>query len=291
MSVYSRPLRFVFAALMLPALILCLAEGCSSTIGGPAPVPTGSAAPPTPPPSGVLLTGAATTLPFVSAGQNGAVVVPPQIGVPGNDYATVAAGPSPQASMRPIPLVPGPFYTNPIVYTAVTFTQRTVTQQALGLTFDLPASIDANFGTFYLAIYKAPGYWFTVASKHVASGQTVTFAPAGAKATYSATSPHGIALYQLADVEKQMPQPNPLTLKFTALGRKAKIDVMEPDYYGTWTAVSSNPSVVTVSPASGGPHFTVTALKAGKAKVTFTDSAAGTGSTSVSVTTTGGGIH
>jgi Bacterial Ig-like domain (group 2) len=291
MSVYSRPLRFVFTALMLPALILCLAEGCSSAIGGPAPVPTSSAAPPTPPPSGVLLTGAATKLEFVSQGQGGAIVVPPQIGVPANDYATVAAGPSPQASMRPIPLVPGPFYTNPIVYTAVTFTRRTTTQQALGLTFDLPASINANFGTFYLAVYKAPGYWFTVATKHVASGQTVSFAPTGAKSTYGATLPHGIALWQLADVEKQMPQPNPSTLPFTALGQKGKIDVMEPDYYGAWTAVSSNPSVATVSPASGGPRFTVTALKAGKARVTFTDSAGGTGSTSVGVTTSGGGIH
>jgi hypothetical protein len=111
------------------------------------------------------------------------------------------------------------------------------------------------------------------------------------KSTYSAKMPHGIALYQLADVEQPVPLPNPSTLQFTAAGQKATIDVMEPDYYGRWTAVSSNPSAATVSPASGGPHFTVTAIKAGKTTVTFTDSAGGTGSTSVGVTTSGGGIH
>jgi hypothetical protein len=282
--VNSRPLRFIFAAVMLPAL--ALGTGCSSTITGPAPVPTASSAP-----SGVLLLGPAIKLPFVSQGQAGAILVPPQIGVPANDYANVAAGPSPQASMHPIPLVPGPFYTNPIVYTAVTFTQRTAMQHLLGLTFALPNAINPNFGTFYLAVYVAHGAWENVASTHVSSGQTVTFALAGKTMAYRATAPHGVALYQLADVERPLPLPSPATVQFTAVGRTAKVDVMEPDYYGTWTAVSSDPTVAKVSPARGGPHFTVKAVKAGKTTVTFNDSAGGTGSAFVGVTTSGGGIH
>ena len=302
MSVFSRPLRFVFTALMLPSLALGLAAGCSSTIGGPAPVPTSSFGPtptpkptptptPTPTPSGVLLHGPATDLTFSSQRDLGAIFVPPQIDVPANDYANVVAGPSPQASMHPIPDVPGPFYTRPIVYTAVTFTQRTAMQHLLGLAFNLPNSIDPNFGTFFLAVYNARGGWDTIASTHRASGQTITFAPAGRKTTYSAITPHGTALYQLVDVEAPMPLPSPSTIQFKALGRSEKIDVTEPDYYGTWTAVSSDPSVATVLPTEGGPHFRVTAVKAGKATITFTDSGRGTGTAFVGVTTSGGGIH
>jgi Pilus formation protein N terminal region len=254
-----------------------MAAGCTSTISGPAPVPTSSASP-----SGVLLTGAAIKLSFASQAQAGAILVPPQIDVPANDYATVAAGPSPQASMHPIPVVPGPFYTNTIVYTAVTFARRTAMQDLLGLTFELPDSTNANFGTFYLAVYNAHGAWDNVASTHVSSGQTVTFAPAGKKTAYGAAAPHGVALYQLADVEKPIPFPSPSAVQLTALGKTARIDVNEPDYYGTWTAVSSNPSVAAVSPASG-RHFIVKARKAGKTTVTFTDSAFGTGKTYVGV--------
>ena len=87
-----------------------------------------------------------------------------------------------------------------------------------------------------------------MASAHVASGQTVTFVPAGKKTAYSASTPHGVALWQLADVQTPVPIPSPSTVQFTATGQTAKIDVMEPDYYGSWTAVSSNPSVATVSP-------------------------------------------
>jgi hypothetical protein len=297
MSVLSRPLRCIFTVLMLPALAVGLAAGCSSTISGPGPVPTSSSVPtptpmptPTRMPSGVLLTGAAIKLPFVSQGQAGAILVPPQIHIGANDFANVVAGPSPQASMPAIPLVPGPFYTRPIVYTAVTFTQRTTMEHLLGLTFDLPSSIDPDFGTFFLAVYEGHG-WDSIASTHGAAGQTIAFAAAGKPTTYSASAPHGVALYQLADVETPMPVPSPSTVQFTQLGRTAKIDVTEPDYYGSWTAVSSDPSVATVSPAHGGPHFRVTAVKAGKTTIRFTDSAGGVGSVFVGVTTSGGGIH
>ncbi|HTA39582.1 MAG TPA: Ig-like domain-containing protein [Candidatus Acidoferrales bacterium] len=296
MSAYSRPLRFVFTAMMLPALALSLAAGCSSTISGPGPVPTSSTRPtPTPTssptPSGVLLRGHPIDLSFSSQGDAGALLVPKQIDVPANDYATVAAGPSPQAGMPPIPRVPAPFYTRPILYTAVTFSKRTTMQHLLGLTFALPDSIDPNFGTFFLAVYNGHG-WSNVASRKGASGQTITFVPAGAMTTYAATAPHGVALWQLADAETPTPQPSPSTVQFTEVGQTAKIDVTEPDYYGKWTARSSNPSVATVSPNGlGGPHFTVTAAKHGKTTISFTDSSGGTGNVLVGVTTSGGGIH
>jgi hypothetical protein len=291
MRAHCSPLRFAFTALVLPALALAAAAGCSSTIAGPGPVPTSSTVPtfsPTPP--GVLLHGTAIDLSFSSQGDAGAILAPPQIDVPPNDYATVLAGPSPQASMPSIPLVPGPFYTRPIVYTAVTFTKRTTMQHLLGLRFALPDSIDPNFGTFYLAVYNGHG-WSNVASGHGASGQTITFAPAGRQTAYAATTPHGVALWQLADVETPVPLPSPAIVQFTAVGQTARIDVTEPDYYAKWTASSSDSNVATISPASGGPHFTVTAVKHGKATVTFTDSAGGTGKVFVGVTTSGGGIH
>jgi hypothetical protein len=274
---------------MLPALAFSCVAGCSSTIAGPGPVPTSSVSPA---PPGVLLRGPATRLSFSSQGDAGTILVPKQIGVLANDHANVVAGPSPQASMPPIPLVPGPFYTRPIVYTAVTFTKRTTMQHRPGLTFDLPPSIDPNFGTFFLAFYGTSGGWDTLASTHGSSGQTIAFVPAGAQATYQATIPYGIALYQLADVEMPVPMPSPATVQLTEAGKIAKIDVSEPDYYGKWTATSSSPAVATVSPGlSGHPRFTVTAVKAGKATITFTDSAGGTGTVFVGVTTSGGGIH
>jgi hypothetical protein len=278
--------RVVFP-LLLPAFALALAAGCSGTVGSsPAPAPTASGVP-----AGTLLTGAATELPFVSQGQAGAILVPTQIDVPPSDYAVVIAGPSPQASMPPIPLVPGPYFTRTIVYTAVTFTRLTTTQRQLGLRFDLPKSIDPNFGTFYLAAYHVHGSWRNVGSTHVASGQEVEFSPAAPMTRYAAIAPHGVALYQLVSIEQPGPQPSPQSVQLDAVGHKATVTLQEPDYYAKWSAVSTDPKVATVSPAYGGPRFTITARKAGKTSIAFRDSAGGTGTVSVGVTTSGGGIH
>jgi hypothetical protein len=284
----SSPSHFAFAAFILGAAVIALAGGCSNTVGiyQPNPGPTATRAP-----SGTLLTGAPVSLPFVSQRRRGDILVPSQIDVEAGDYASVTAGPKPQASMRPIPLVPGPFYTRTIVYTAVYFSMTTKTSRSLGLSFALPSGVNADFGTFYLAAYDPSGHWNNVASTHGANAGTIVFPPAGDATSYAAVLPHGVALYQLAPVETPLPQPNPATVQLTALTQRAKIDVMEPDYYGTWRAVSQAPSVATVSPAAGGSHFIVTPVKAGKTRIVFTDSAGGTGSAFVGITTSGGGIH
>jgi hypothetical protein len=306
-------MRFAVTALLVSAVFGVFASGCSGSAGRnpnagpiptvgptskptatpttkPTPTPTTKPTPtPTPTPAGILLRGPFVELPFVSQGRQGFILVPPQIDVPPKDYATVAAGPKPQASMNPLVPVPGPV-TQTLVYTATTFTQKTFLEQPLGMKFALPDTIDPDFGTFYLAVYDVGGRWRNVASAHGTVAE-IDFEPPGGTTTYSAMKPHGLLLYRILSAQHPKPIPSPSSLNFDAVAQTAIVTVTEPDYYGTIAAASQDPSIATVAPAPIAGQFVVTSVKAGKTKIVFTDSAGGAAHVNLGVTTSGGGIH
>uniref|UniRef100_E6Q2I8 BIG2 domain-containing protein n=1 Tax=mine drainage metagenome TaxID=410659 RepID=E6Q2I8_9ZZZZ len=83
----------------------------------------------------------------------------------------------------------------------------------------------------------------------------------------------------------------PNAFAFTALAQTASFTLTETGYSGPWSATSSNPSAVTVSPSSGNGPFTVTAVAAGSATISVTDGQNNTISVPAGVTTTSGSIQ
>jgi hypothetical protein len=90
---------------------------------------------------------------------------------------------------------------------------------------------------------------------------------------------------------RPLPMASPTSVSLTAVNQKAFVSVTEAGYTGVFAAVSANADVATVSPSKGSKTFAITAVKAGKTSVTFTDSVGAQASVTVNVTTTGGGIH
>ena len=76
-------------------------------------------------------------------------------------------------------------------------------------------------------------------------------------------------------------------LALDAANQTAVVTVSETGYSGTFTAQSSATAVATVSPASG-TSFTVTAIGAGTATVSFVDASGNVAQLTVTVTITGG---
>jgi len=79
------------------------------------------------------------------------------------------------------------------------------------------------------------------------------------------------------------------SLALDATNQTATVTVSETGYTGTFKAQSSAAGVATVSPASG-TSFTVTAIAAGTATISFTDSYGNVAQLAVSVTSTSGVI-
>jgi len=79
------------------------------------------------------------------------------------------------------------------------------------------------------------------------------------------------------------------SLSFDAAKQTATVTVGEPSYSGTFTAQSNATAVATVSPASG-TSFTLTAISAGTATITFTDSYGNAAQLTVTITISGGVI-
>jgi len=70
-------------------------------------------------------------------------------------------------------------------------------------------------------------------------------------------------------------------------GETTQFTPSEPGYSGTYTATSSNPAVITVSPASGTGPFTLTAVSPGTATITVADQNGHSASTTLTVTAPG----
>jgi len=83
----------------------------------------------------------------------------------------------------------------------------------------------------------------------------------------------------------------PNAFAFTATAQTGTFTLSETGYPGPWTVTSSNPSAVSVSPASGTGPFTVTAVAAGSATISVTDGQTNTISVPVGVTVTSGAIQ
>ena len=83
----------------------------------------------------------------------------------------------------------------------------------------------------------------------------------------------------------------PNAFAFTALAQSATFTLSETGYPGPWSATSSNPAAVTVSPSSGSGPFTVTAVAAGSATISVTDGQTNTISVPAGVTVTSGSIQ
>lgn len=79
------------------------------------------------------------------------------------------------------------------------------------------------------------------------------------------------------------------SLTFDAANQTASVTVSESGYTGTFSAQSNGAAVATVGPASG-TTFTVTAVGAGNASITFTDAAGRSAHLSVTVTISSGVI-
>jgi streptogramin lyase len=154
----------------------------------------------------------------------------------------------------------------------------------------------------YLADGPLSGIWYSTSTAQLAYaviGTKVTFEPA------VATIGSVVPIIKGKDNNIWYPDPSnnaadvyvvyPLTVTsssigFTAVAQTQSFSVAETHFTGTFTAASSNPSVASISPASG-KTFTVVANAAGTATITISDSASypqsGNGTTiSVTVTTT-----
>ena len=82
---------------------------------------------------------------------------------------------------------------------------------------------------------------------------------------------------------------SPSAIAFTTIPATQAVTVSEGGYSGSFTALSMNTGVVTVTPASG-TSFTVSAVAVGTTTITFTSGNGTVGTVDVSVTTTSGVI-
>ncbi|NNM98903.1 MAG: hypothetical protein HKL91_03780 [Candidatus Eremiobacteraeota bacterium] len=83
----------------------------------------------------------------------------------------------------------------------------------------------------------------------------------------------------------------PNAFAFAAVAQTTTFTSSETGYSGPWSATSSNPAAVTVSPSSGSGPFTVTAVAAGSATIGSTDGQTNTIALPAGVTVTSGAIQ
>ncbi|HEY4440348.1 MAG TPA: pilus assembly protein N-terminal domain-containing protein [Candidatus Elarobacter sp.] len=79
-------------------------------------------------------------------------------------------------------------------------------------------------------------------------------------------------------------------MAFTAAGQTQDAAISDPGYSGGYTPNSTNPGVATATIIAG-PAVHVTAVGAGTATITVTDSLGQAATITVGVTTTGGVVH
>jgi len=140
---------------------------------------------------------------------------------------------------------------------------------------------DSGGATFTIETFENGTTTITVSDQNGGSSQFIV--------TVTGASPAPSASPTASPTATPLVVASPAALNFTATGQTGTVAVSENAYSGSFAAASSNTGVATVSPASG-TSFTISAVAAGTASVTFTDSNQNSSSVSVTVTTSSGSI-
>ena len=156
--------------------------------------------------------------------------------------------------------------------------------------FTLPAAIASADLNEYVAFYDAAqGGYRALYGPARAVGGVVTFTGPTAPLVLAAGQTYVFALYGVA--APNSPVAAPASVAFVTPGQTQTVTVSEPSYSGAFSARSSDPAIVTVTPAAGS-SFTLTAgASAGAATVVVSDAAGRVTPIAVGLTITSGAIH
>lgn len=156
--------------------------------------------------------------------------------------------------------------------------------------FTLPAAIASAQLNEYVAFYDtAQGGYRALYGPARAVGGVVTFTGPSAPLVLVAGQTYAFALYGVPAAGNPVAAPS--TVAFVTPGQTQTVTVSEPNYAGSFSARSSDPAIVTVTPVSG-TSFTLTAgTSAGAATVVVSDAAGRATPIAVGLTLTSGAIH
>ena len=164
---------------------------------------------------------------------------------------------------------------------------RTITLPAFpSFTFLLSPTVVLPSQTEYLAYYNGSlGTYQTIAGPVTVSGNRVSFTGPSTPLTLVGGQSYVFVLYgSVAAPVTGHPVPAPSAVEFNHTGQTQIVTVSEPSYTGTFTATSSNTSIVGVAPLSGTSFLLTAGTSAGGALVIVSDSAGRTWVVDVGVT-------
>ncbi len=227
------------------------------------------------------------------AGFGGTVVFPAGTQAPGGAslQLTLETAPADVAALQSALRRPAAVGTTNAQLYVVLRPAQTITLPAFPtFSFDLPAAAASAALDEYVAFYDgAQGGYRALYGPARAVGGVVTFTGSSAPLVLAAGQTYAFALYGLPTTGD--PVAAPATVAFVTPGQTQTVTVSEPNYAGTFSARSSDPAIVTVTPAAG-TSFTLTAgATAGATTVVVTDAAGRATPIAVGLTVTSGAIH
>lgn len=171
---------------------------------------------------------------------------------------------------------------------------HTITLPAFpAFTFTVPAALVLPNESEYLAFYDpAQNGYRTLAGPVTVANGIVSFGGSPGPVTLVGGQTYVFVLYGVpAVVVTGNPVPSPATVGFNLTGQTQIVTVSEPNYSGTFTATSSNASIVSVAAVSGSSFILTAGANAGSATIVVRDSAGRTSLVDAGVTLTFGVVR
>lgn len=265
--------------------LVCACSGSPSyTVGGTS-IPTQTA-------NTTVSSTTATTVTAAASGITTNVSVP--AATSGNAPVTVTQTSTPPAgapALQGLGRQPLSTAGSPILYITFVFGSNITLPSLPGFTFTLPATPANTY--YYLAFFdpakSTTSYQLAAEGPGIVSGSNVALSGPATSQTFVAGTTYVFVLYSNTFSQTV----NPVTtsassLSFSALGaaNAQTFTASETAFVGTFSAVSSNPAVATVSGPTGTTStFTVTPLAGGTAAITVSNGLGQSATVNVSVTT------
>jgi len=169
---------------------------------------------------------------------------------------------------------------------------HTVTLPAFpAFAFTVPPALVLPNESEYLAFYDpAQNGYRTLAGPVTVANGVLSFAASPGPVTFSGGQTYVFVLYGVPAVPGN-PVASPSSVGFNLTGQTQIVTVSEPNYSGTFTATSSNASIVSVAAVSGSSFILTAGANAGSAAIVVRDSAGRSSLVDAGVTLTFGVVR
>jgi hypothetical protein len=234
------------------------------------------------------------SLPAV-AGSSGSVTLPAGTQAPSNTTLQLTLQTIPtgvialQSAQRRLSAVGS---TNAQLYVVLQPSQ-TITLPAIpAFTFAVPPTLVLPNENEFLAFFDAAqGGYRTIAGPVTVANGVVSFAGSPGPLTLTGGQTYVFVLYGVPAVVTGNPVPSPASVGFNLSGQTQIVTVSESNYGGSFTATSSNASIVSVAQVSGSSFMLTAGAVAGSATIVVRDSAGRTSLVDAGVTLTFGVVR